>query len=280
MKLIFSIILYSVITIISVSCTTDVTDVTLPYNEQLVIQCLLQPDSLITLNITKTLPPLDDYDISKATITNALATITVDNKTYNFVYKGGYYYCNDIVPKSGKSYILEVIWNGKRATARTKVPFPLQIIGFEKNILSSYYDDYYKETYYELAFQAVVSLPKDVTCVGAYQYSFINDNARYYFESYGQSRAYKNTTNQDIIPTNINFSSEYTSDLNYTDTSKIAIVETYDLPFYDYITTVKLHHYDDDNPFGFSGNNPKWNIQGDGIGYFFGMAYSKKHFIF
>lgn len=126
-------------------CTQTVTNVTLPYEEKIVIEGLLVAGKpLANILITRVQPPLEKISDKAAYLSNAEITIMVDNQAYtptvrfdsvrvNSYYgyssSGGVptaflpsYSVPNLIVQAGKTYEISVRWNGKTAQAKAVVP--------------------------------------------------------------------------------------------------------------------------------------------------------------
>jgi hypothetical protein len=109
----------------------------LPYEEKLVIRGLLEAgQNAVDIQISRTIPPLDEFSYEKIFIGDAEARISVDGATYllelqartstaaNVPYRS-LYRAPGLRIEPGKTYRIDVEWRGLRAWAETRVPlFP------------------------------------------------------------------------------------------------------------------------------------------------------------
>jgi Domain of unknown function (DUF4249) len=156
-------IVQGMVTLVSVvlaGCIQDVTDpVELPYEEKIVVQGFLEAGQpLNNIVISRTLPPLDSAIEERFYIADADVRVTVDGREYKAeniprrvasrlryssvtqvgtsTYVGGtvdtifidrpYFVVPNLTVESGKTYSLRVTWNGKKATAETRIPTAIQ----------------------------------------------------------------------------------------------------------------------------------------------------------
>jgi|GEM_PF-6185946 len=123
------------LSVILFSCEETITDVELPYVEQLVVSCVLENGDLVdSLRLERTLPPLEHYDEDKALVKDAKVQINDGDSTYDLFYSDGYYRTSNLIAQAGKTYKLNVEWKGKKATATTFVPNPVEIPKIEFEI--------------------------------------------------------------------------------------------------------------------------------------------------
>lgn len=235
----------------------------LPYHEKLVIRGVLENNKqLDTITITRTLPPLDDYNEEQAIVRNALVLVRHDGVTDTLPDRGNSrYFKPGITIRSGSVYELTVEWNGKRATAVTTIPQQPVIQSARKVEDSDPFDG--RSNYLEATVTA-----RSTEVYGAtsrYRYpppdEHIVTSSSFLYEvkrptSDGQTLAVRSYSYWDEV-TGIEY----------------IIVHSYDAPFYDYYTSLDQ---DSGELFGASGRQVKWNIRGDGIGMFIGMASSEE----
>jgi len=106
-------------------CETPVYDADVQFVERLVINGSITPGQTISgIYVGKTLPVTSTPNPSNAEIHDAVATIAVDGQAYPLYHEGGGLYGTSAVTAvPGKTYNLAVAWNGLRATAETVAPF-------------------------------------------------------------------------------------------------------------------------------------------------------------
>ncbi|HZV13138.1 MAG TPA: hypothetical protein VFA55_07975 [Candidatus Kapabacteria bacterium] len=103
------------------------------YIQQIVVQGYLFANRPIdSIIVDRSLPVNLFYDRDSAGITDAQVTITVDSKTYSLVpytKEPGSYYLPDttMLVRSGKTYYLQIQYNGQTVTAQTTVPDSIKI---------------------------------------------------------------------------------------------------------------------------------------------------------
>ncbi len=128
----------------ALGCESVVTDASLPYSEKIVINSVLTAgDSIKNIHISRTVAPLDTFSAEKVYVGDAIASITVDGKSYplelqrspeidslalRYGVLWSLYHVPNLVAEAGKRYALRVEWRGKVATAETFVPKSLEII--------------------------------------------------------------------------------------------------------------------------------------------------------
>lgn len=252
------------------SCEEEITNVQIPYVEQIVINCILENGELVdSILITRTLPPLDDFDLEKAIIKDANVTISDGNKTYDLFYKNNYYHSKDLYPESGKVYTINVLWNGKKAYAKTFVPKPVEPQSIQWDIKQVIFEN---QIYYEITPYILVKPMKNVVFNSGYYFSY---QEGYYFASLD------NIAREIDVDQNgnckINFlTTQYFSDRDLEKVKEFYknykfVVYAYDEQFYPYFIT-RFNGNSTDGILGGSSNNIIWNIKGDGIGLFVGRS--------
>ncbi len=249
------------------SCEQTVTDVDLPYNEQLVIRSILV-DGVTHKNmrIEKTLHPLETYSDDKAILRDAKVSIFDGFVTHNFTCDGEYYFNNSFKPQSGFNYKLTVEWNNKKAISETKVP--------EKPAFDSvyWYKDYSNSHWEGLlyVFYTLVSPSSKTYYLGA-----LTDNSSYvmnYTDSIGVwHKTDVNGKVRVILGTFYNFGQDESMFIKNIYDDFTFVVTAYDEPFIDYFNT-RYNSHSSSSIFGMEGTNVKWNIIGDGIGLFLGSS--------
>ena len=254
----------------TVSCEQTVENPELPYEEQLVVSCLLEAGKDIqNIIITRTLPPLDEYDIEKALIKDADAVIKSGDKTYPLEFDGKYsYFTDSLIPESGEKYLLEVKWKNLTASAVTTVPEAVDIDSFYYKIEKKEYDWGWIE--WECVLFAEF-IPQSAAVYSAAVYS-IYDKYKIYSEyAYRmQDTLESGKISMPVYQTSSNDTNQIKYELQQYD----CILEAYDKPFYNYFLT-RYRGNSDNDIFGTSGTNVRGNING-GIGLFIGMASTEK----
>lgn len=246
-------------------CTSVVDDPgTLPYHEKLVVRGVLQADSTLdTISVTRTLPPLDDYSREKAAVHGALVVV-YHNGVHDTLrdHGKGRYFAPNITIQSGTTYELTVEWNGKRAYATTIVPFPPIIQSVRKETSQS------SHSFYNTVLVAAVT-PRPNEVYGATSEHRTPPPNAYTYRNYtiDEVKYSSDTTKNGTVSVRADRATWYQE--NGTD---VIQVHAYDPAFYAYFRSA--YDSDDDSPFNRAGSQKKWNIYGDGIGMFIGMASS------
>lgn len=251
------------------SCEQDVTGVSLPYKEQLVLRAVLNAGSKIeNVRLERTLPPLDVYSEEKALVSNAIMIIDNGFIKDTLKYSNGYY-SSKLTAEVGKKYKINILWKGLKAYAETFVPEPADFneIFFEfKPSTNSYGSPY---VYY----QATI-------------YTLISPNEKYVYEGTVADGFNFYPTDEVSTYSQRNKDGKLRVNLTYTggsDTNEIKrliknykfVILSYDKQFYDYYIT-KYNGSSTDEIFGNVGTNVRWNVKGDGIGMFIGRTIVMK----
>ena len=269
-----SILIILFCSIILFSCEETVTNAGLPYIEQLVVSCVLENGDLVdSLRLERTLPPLEHYDEEKALVKDANVQINDGENTYNLFYANGYYRSYNLVVQAGKTYILNIEWKGKKVTATTFVPHPIEIPKIEFEIIKK--SGQWGETY-EVN---VISMIKPVKNVVYNSGVLKNTNG---LISYDYNIYREIDVNSDgyckVFFTNWFFYQPIDSNiLKQIFHDYYGVLSSYDAQFYQYFIT-RYNGQSSDEIFGGNNNNIQWNIKGDGIGLFIGRSTTYKKF--
>lgn len=231
----------------------------LPYHEKLVIRGVLEAGNTgAMLTVTRTLPPLEPYTDEKAVVRGAVVILRHDGVHDTLRDQGeGKYFAPNIPIQSGTLYELTVEWNGKRAFATTTIPFRPNIQSVRKTQSPSSRYDYFLVA-------ALVPRPNEVYAATAeYQ---TPDGGTYRSNRIDEVKHSADTTRYGIV--NIQAGNFFWYREGGTDFIR---VYAYDPAYYKYFTASDDNN-DDDSPFNQPTSQNQWNIQGDGIGMFIGMA--------
>jgi hypothetical protein len=127
---------------------SEVVGLDVPHDERLVINGFLEEGTAVkNIMVIKTLDITDTSNMRKARITDAEVSITSDGQTFplslqpdNQIFGGNvpnginlaeqptYYQAAQLVPQAGKTYVLNVRYQGKTATATTVIPAKPSVI--------------------------------------------------------------------------------------------------------------------------------------------------------
>ncbi len=257
------------------SCEETVSDVELPYLEQLVIRAVISPGLIInSVSVERTLPPLEEYIKENAIVRDAKLTISDGTNDYELSFDGEYYGNEDIFVEVGKTYYLRAEWKGKIATSQTTVPEPIEMDEINYEIVESEYE--YENFRYKEVFVYGEFTPKPgaVYQPGYYDegkrpnygwdiYSYNNRNSAGKIRTELLRFSYDETMGEEFIK---NYIKEY-----------IFMLYSYDEQYYSYYNS---RHNGSSNSgiFGSDGLNVEWNIHGNGIGLFIGQASTMKKY--
>lgn len=256
-----------------IGCEETVQNPELPYEEKVVIGAyLVEGEKEAFIEVSRTLPLLQKYTPEAATITNAEVTIICPEGNFNALYDSQTKSYRTIIPtiRAAARYELEVKWKGKTLKASTRIPELPDVIKLTATVEDKSEDRYSR--YY--------SLTCDFTnnpniCVG-----LLNELVS--SEKLSDSVTFDYT--HDIL------NSFYNAKTAISNGEYIRLKKKPNYYFYDnerykfyslffaafdapyHAMNLSGSRYDNnDNIFGSSGSNPKFNISGDGIGYFIGV---------
>ncbi|MBM2814659.1 MAG: hypothetical protein HW421_1421 [Ignavibacteria bacterium] len=252
-------------------CEQVVEDPQLPYHEQIVISAVLEPGKTSPkISITKTLPPLEDYDIEKATIYDAEAVITCNGVSYLLLIGTDKFYTSpDLTIESGKKYSLIVKWKNKSAITETVVPYPVKID-------TSYYK-FIKERRHNHTEQYLSMFvgfkPEGNSVYVGFHYQYLDDSSKKISYKYSHSDCLRSMDTNSKGSLTLNFKIYYYGDTtNFKPNSyEDYVIECYDAPYFQYYQT-RYNGGEPNELFGTSGSNIIGNVKGDGIGLFIGRA--------
>jgi hypothetical protein len=300
------------------SCASTVIDgATLPAQEKIVVSGIIVAGQPIrNIEITRTIPPLDTFLVSKTLINDAQVTITVDGRTIpltlqtptgrvpldssgrpiaGFDVEASKYEAPTLIPEGGKTYTLTINWNGKRATATTLVPLPPDVRAFDPLVWRI---DSVTRVVGGMRGGMMGGMQGAPTTVRIQELSTqINltlqprENEGYRYTRVGFRDTVRSITLPDAIITNATLnlaaSSMNTMPLTYSaqfqitanapftlqtaNTISIVSLEAMDAAFERYQTSANRNTATT-SPLGGSGQNPIWNVSGDGIGVFVGRS--------
>lgn len=233
----------------------------LPYYEKVVVRGVLEAGNTgVTLSITRTLPPLDEYTDDKAAVQGAVVILRHNGVHDTLRDQGkGRYYAPDISIQPGDIYELTVEWNGKKAFATTTIPFYPNVQAVHKTQSQSSRYDYFLVA-------AIVPRPNEVYGATSEYRLPPPDNGTYRSNRIYEVKHSTDTTGNGLLTI------QSGSFLWYREGGTDFIrVHAYGPAYYKYFTASDDHD-DNDSPFNQPTSDNQWNIQGDGIGMFIGMA--------
>ncbi|MBS3999408.1 MAG: hypothetical protein KGZ71_02880 [Desulfobulbaceae bacterium] len=257
------------------SCEETVSDVTLPYVEQLVIRAVIGPGQGIKyITVERTLPPLEEYVKDNAIVSDAKLTISDGTNDYELTYDGAYYGNDDILVEVGKTYYLRAEWKGKIATAQTTIPERVELDDIYYEIVESEYE------YENFKYKEVIVYSEFAPKPGAVYQTAYFDQGKSLFYSY-DIYSYNNRNSEGKIRSeflrfsyDVSMSEEFIE--NYIK-EYIFFLYSYDEQYYSYFNS---RHNGSSNSgiFGSDGLNVQWNVHGNGIGLFIGQASTMKRY--
>jgi hypothetical protein len=213
-----------------------------------------------------------------------------------------------LVVQAGKTYTLTVRWRGKTATAQTRIP-AVPVLQDSLRCVAKF--DTVTQVYagrtsrlvqisYQLA-STVMASPQEVYQVWMYatavdtsrgQRTLISLSA--YNELGPTSRSDnssivlfrlppENASQQALQPLAMTRQSRSISGYGiggqyrppysfYSEPRGYGVVQAFDVPYYDFTQTLSRNQQFSNGPFSTGGANARWNVTGDGIGAFIGMA--------
>lgn len=275
-----------IITFGLISCEETVKNPELLYQEQLVIAGILgHNQSNPSIQISKTLHPLDYFDYEKAIIKNAEATLYDGNNEYPLKYIDNKkkYFIENFTPEIGKSYSLTVKWNNSVINASTYIPDTCKFIKFEYEINESKEKDWYGYFYYvyTLNIYTIVTPAPNAVFTGVsnlygnqfshdyttecYRYEDRNTDGNLKIKIIEQSYTFEQKLSQEKIYQYI-FKDlfEYHNDLTVR-------IYSWHPDYYKFFNT-RFNGDMNDFIFGTSGNNVQGNIK-NAIGFFYGYSF-------
>lgn len=276
------------------SCITTLTEpLALSFEEKIVIRGVLKAGEPVRdIAISKSLPALSAINDSATAVYDATGTLSVNGRTFplvlqNDVQSGASLYTalNNGVPiiaEADAMYTLNVQWNGKSAAAQTSVPSVPQVQDIRllrREILSLTSATYIPGT------QPVTTTRRD-TLFGAEIFIIPLPETAYRASVYladvhgnALTSSYDGTL---VLSTNAtNIASALVSGLLPLQTQTfsrampvrtIATITAFDKAYYHYALTRSRGQQASNLFGGTNGENVIWNVSGDGIGLFIGVA--------
>ncbi len=263
-KIIYISALFAISLFFIQSCE-NVIDGQLPYQEKLVIKCILEEGKPTdNIFIVKNLPPMYTEYYNKDTppdiiIKNAVGYISDSEKSYPLEYVANTTYkAVGLIPKEGVTYKLSVSWNGHTATGQTNVPAKPEIISVI--LKEAQHQQNYYGTIAEIKFKGL----RNVSYIAeTYHITQEYDKSGYY--NYGNAVMIRNNASSDTSIVNAVDIMDY-----YTNSYASINVLVFPPEFLDFYDSKYSGGNSPDGIFSTSGINVKWNIKGDGIGLFLG----------
>jgi len=264
----------AIFTMLLIACEQTVENPELPYKEQLVIRIVLNAGLPVEdIEITKTLPPLENYDYDSALVKDAEAVIKSDGVAYPLIYDPAYqkYYAENLIPEPGKKYTLEVKSKKMLATASTIIPEPVEIDTFYYEF-SEQVDDWGYKSWQYIVYAEFKPYSGFVYIGSSYEE---NGFDQYFTDEIFRSR---DTLKNGKISQQILYYYPYdTTNFKERINNYTAEIYAFDQQFYNYFIT-QWEGGSGDDIFGTTGVNVRGNIKG-GIGLFIGTAVTRKKIV-
>ncbi|MBC8144515.1 MAG: hypothetical protein H7X80_02950 [bacterium] len=247
--------------------TIEITDAA--YVERLVVHGIMQPGSPVDITISRTLPINQPYSDASAQLTDVAATITVEDaatgaqlETVSLVHSTkGHYHAPSMSVESGRRYRFSASWRGKSVSASTVVPQIAQVDTLDLFPVIRDYTDF-KDTM--LYMRAVVRARAGEVYLLTTADVDPRSGEMVIYNTYGEvpaGRMRDATPGGHIVLLERGYRST---------TPTIAVVISYDEPYYDFQQT--YYSWKENGPFSTGSDNVRWTVEGDGIGLFIGRA--------
>jgi hypothetical protein len=288
------VLLLPLTTLLWSACTSiapEAIDVQLEYREKIVISGVMSAgDTIQNIQISRTLPPLEDPIDENTAITNATVHLTVNSRIYTMelqppvrttgivperIDKRSFFRVRGLIAEAGKEYTIVVRWKNLKAEATTRVPlvppnidstrFAIELRGdIGVRLVNAYASFMPRENE---VFRMIAQLRRKKPRTPFEPLYFVSgqsDIGRW------QDRDSMGVLTLKIPSLGINqqdldnFDSLYTADI---------LFYAYDKAYYDYEKSITRRT--NDIVFNVPLTNPKWNVNGDGIGLFVGVATSR-----
>lgn len=252
----------------------------LPFEEKIVVRALLEAgQNLSDVQISRTIPPLDEFSYEKIFLGDAVATISVDGTTYPmelqprtsaFPYRSLYRVPNLRV-EAGKLYALEVRWKNLIARAQTFVPLlpdvdsvvvVASILPVRIAPVSMVFDTVFVSS------ARIRARAKEVYRVGTSLHD-ASSGRIISGRGFGDAILIQEAQTLSLQTNSWRFTTATIQVLANTIQTRVNI-EAYDAAFYDYYQTRSRNGQV--GLFSPGGPNIDWNVTGDGIGEFSGMS--------
>jgi hypothetical protein len=279
---------------LAVSCTSiapEAVDIELEYQEKIIVSGMIHAgDTIQNIRILRTYPATQDSEEDKTALPDAQAQIIIDNRSYMMelqpevpdtrfvpprIDKRSFFRVPGLIAQAGKTYRILVRWKGMSAEATTTIPplpppidsyrFTVELdgpIGIQLPALYASFKPRPDECY-----QMVAQMKRKFLRNPYEPITFVSGQSD--IARQGNADA-NNIVSLKIPYLNIatneieKFDSLYTGDI---------IFYAYDTAYFDYQRSVARRT--NDIVFNVPTTNPKWNVTGDGIGLFIGVATSR-----
>jgi hypothetical protein len=276
------------------ACISQVNDTgALPFEEKIVIRGLLiAGESARNIQISRTIPILNDINDSAFAVRDAQAFILTQGRQFQLTLQNdsdtdstrqrSLYEAKGLTIQERQQYEIIVRWNGKTATAVTTIPVTPRIVAARlievlRPIVTSgtitpgqpprlqtltdtlLAADIRIRSRTNLAYNAAIQIHNETTQT----FSPLYIGETFFIDALAADSIYSITSGR--IP------SQTRKLLTEPNVLPVVTIFAYDEPYYRYILT-RDRARQAASPLGGAGENVAWNIQGDGIGLFIGVA--------
>ena len=254
----------------------------LPYEEKIVIRGLLEAGQpLADVQISRTIPALEEFSYEKIFVSDAKASITVDGRSYGMelqprtstsatVPYRSLYQVPSLRVEAGKTYTLEVRWKNLVASAETRIPLVAELdsVGVVASIVSNRLGSIIiSDTVFESS-AIIRARANEMYRVG----TTLNEVASGRLVSargFGEASLIPSVQIVSLTSNTWRYTTATLQILSNRIQSRV-LVEAYDGAFYAYYQT--RSRSGQVGLFSPGGPNISWNVKGDGIGEFAGMS--------
>jgi hypothetical protein len=179
--------------------------------------------------------------------------------------------------QTGKRYTLDVSWHGLHTSGSTEIPVAAPIDTGRVSIVTDEFG------YSQAIVWWYTHVPKPVALLATYEYKhhltawdsiYMERDPNYRPDTFWHSMGveyYDVALAKAVDRDSAGFHAYGSID---PDEDYRAVLYTYDAGFYEFARTYRRYY--DDSPFGSGGTNPRWNLDGDGIGLFIGVAATRR----
>ena len=274
-------------TLVLWGCEESVTDtsIVLPYERELVVQGFLTAgDSRDSIWVTQTLPPLERWTIERAAVTDArVVALSKDQELPLKHVANGFYVPDGWTPEAGESYELRVESDGLEVRGVARVPVSLggeRTYGVDTAVAGcynpalDYWNEYRGDPIDEEQLVLLIDDGADIEYSVGFEIVRTVEGSRggpqvqRYTDEVWRKRRVDGLFRAILRTECINPSSTDRSTVRDFDSLFVRIVE-HEPGYSDYY---RSRWADGDDFFGPSGEEPEWNVRGDGFGWFFGRA--------
>lgn len=308
----FSLLSIAYILFWSVQGCTDLQNVgSLPHDKHLVVNGFLRPGvSVRNILIGQSVSPSDTFYVGKTRIFDAEVSISVDGRSYPLRLQPDsaailqaiginpygtledqptYYHAPELIVQAGKTYTLNVKWQGLQATATTIIPPAPEILS-SNHVFSGVRLDSARRTFND---NGIVKMYLEYRYNGEIVFR-VKPSPQIYWRLESPALLQAENLQPFLLPlSGFGYAVSQNTPIGNNEievrTNSIAI-----LPVPPSVTSIKslafrgtVFGYDEayvrylqtsgrgfggTGPFGSSGQNPIWNVQGQGVGLFIGQS--------